>query len=75
MITIDKNKIRIEKNGEDLINYSLYREDKGLVDFKISGVLDSSFSDLTSIKFTNSEIPVVCPMYFWDDHSIGLIKN
>jgi uncharacterized repeat protein (TIGR01451 family) len=67
-------KIRIEKNGEDLINYSLYRKDKGLIDMKTSSILGPEFSDLTSVKFINSMIPVVCPMFFWDDHSIGLIN-
>jgi len=70
----DWYKIRIEKNGEELINYSLYRDGKGLVDIKTSSVLSSEFSDLINVKFINSMIPVVCPMFFWDDHTIGLIN-
>lgn len=68
-------KIRIEKNGEDLINYLLYRKNKGLIDTKTSSILGPEFCDLTNVKFVNTMIPVVCPMFFWDDHSIGLISN
>ena len=65
-------KLRIEKNGIDNIGYSLNRTGIGLVDFKTGNRLSSSFSDLTSIVWSNTKHPVVCPMFFWDEHRIGL---
>ena len=65
-------KLRIEKNGLSYINYSLYRADQGLVDFKTDQRLASYFSNLASIKWSNTKDPVVCPMFFWDEHRLGL---
>lgn len=65
-------KLRIEKNGPTYINYSLYRANRGLVDFKTDQQLGSSFSDLASVEWSNTKNPVVCPMFFWDEHRIGL---
>ena len=70
----DWYKIRIEKNGENYINYSLYRKDIGLVDFKTDDQLSASFSDFTRVKWTSTKNPIVCPMFFWDDHTIGLTQ-
>jgi len=68
-------KIKIEKNGASFINYSLFREDLGLVDFKSHLTLATSFSDLAYIEWINTKEPVVCPMFFWDDHRVGLKNN
>ena len=70
----DWYKLRIEKNGDNYINYSLYRKDIGLVDFKTDSQLSAPFMDFARIKWISSKNPVVCPIFFWDDHSIGLIN-
>jgi len=66
-------KLTIEKNGPTHLNYSLYRAGKGLVDFKTDDQLSSSFSNLASIGWRNTLAPVVCPMFFWDEHRIELV--
>ena len=68
----DWYKLRIEKNGANYINYSLFRSDTGLVDSAISNQLTASFSDFSRVKWSSDKNPVVCPMFFWDDHTIGL---
>jgi uncharacterized repeat protein (TIGR01451 family) len=66
----DWYKLRIEKNGSS-INYYLYRGE-GLVDFKTSNQLSAPFSNFTRIEWSSTKNPVVCPMLFWDEHSVGL---
>ncbi len=68
-------KINIEKNGANYINYSLYRKDMGLVDFKSDLTLEAPFTELAYIEWSNTKEPVVCPMFFWDDHRLGLIND
>ena len=65
-------KIRIERYGEDYINYSLYEVDKGLVDTKSGSAFGPSFSNLARIEWSSTKDPVVCPIFFWDEHKIGL---
>jgi len=68
-------KLRIEKNGLGYIDYSLNRTGMGLVDFKTGNRLSASFSDLASVVWSNTKNPVVCPMFFWDEHRIGLTNE
>jgi len=70
----DWYKLRLEPYQASYVNYTLYRDDKGLVDLKTAESLSAPFSDLASVRFTASLIPVVCPMMFWDDHTIGLVQ-
>jgi uncharacterized repeat protein (TIGR01451 family) len=66
-------KLKIERNEPTYINYSLYRA--GLVDpidFKQDQQLGPSFSNLASIEWSNTKNPIVCPMFFWDEHILGL---
>jgi len=65
-------KLRIEKNGINNVNYFLNRTGVGLVDAKAGGILDAPFSNLTSVEWTSTKNPVVCPMFFWDEHTLGL---
>ncbi|MCK5261369.1 MAG: DUF11 domain-containing protein [Thermoplasmatales archaeon] len=65
-------KIRIEKYGDNYINYSLYQAGKGLVDSQTGSILALSFSNLARIEWSSTKSPVVCPIFFWDEHRIGL---
>ncbi|UCF50487.1 MAG: DUF11 domain-containing protein [Thermoplasmatales archaeon] len=67
-------KLRIEKNGESYINYSISRPIRENVDFAIAGQLAAPFSDFASVEWisnTNPD-PAVCPMFFIDEHKVGL---
>jgi hypothetical protein len=67
-------RLRIEKNGATNINYSISRPIRENVDFAIDGQLAAPFSDFARVEWistTNSD-PAICPMFFWDEHSIGL---
>jgi uncharacterized repeat protein (TIGR01451 family) len=67
-------KLRIEKNGTSSIYYTLSMNDIGVVDNQTGGQLSVSFSDFERVKWSSTTNPdsVVCPMFFWDEHSIGL---
>ncbi len=65
-------KLRIEKNGLNHINYSLYEKENELVDFKTGDQLNAPFSDFTELEWYSTKNPIVCPMFFWDEHVIGL---
>lgn len=66
-------KLRIENEGAGYINYSLYRAGKGLVDSRADAQLSAPISDLAKVIWSSTKNPVVCPMFFWDEHVIELI--
>ena len=77
-------RLKIERVGTDNIRYSLYKQGIGLVDTKedrpLTGFIltrseGSNFSNLAYIEWRNTKNPVVCPMFFWDDHILGLIPE
>jgi len=67
-------KLRI-KNYPSYIVYSLNRTGIGMVDSKTGNHLSTSFSDLADVEWINTKIPIVCPMFFWDEHKLGLINE
>jgi len=71
----DWYKLRIEKSNNPIyINYTLSRKGVGQVDFEQGMNLGTAFSDLVSIEWSNSKNPVLCPMFFWDEHTLGLTQ-
>ncbi|MFH1100576.1 MAG: choice-of-anchor L domain-containing protein [Methanobacteriota archaeon] len=64
--------IRIEKNGAQNINYSLYRSGYGLVDEAIGKQLPAPFTDFAQVEWSSTQNPVVCPLFFWDIHKVYL---
>ena len=67
-------KLRIE-NYPSYIVYSLNRTGIGMIDSKTGNHLSAPFSDLANVEWINTKLPIVCPMFFWDDHRIGLINE
>ena len=65
-------KIHIEKNGENNINYILNRTGVGQVGFETAPQLTAEFENFAQLKFESTKNPIVCPMIFWDEHTIGL---
>ena len=65
-------KIRMEKYGDNYINYSLYQAGKGLVDSQTDSTVGPSFSNLARVEWSSTKSPVACPIFFWDEHRIGL---
>jgi len=68
-------KLKIEENDLGNIDYTLYRNGIGVVDTETGVQLDASFSELASLKWENAYNPVICPMFFWDEHILGLIQS
>jgi uncharacterized repeat protein (TIGR01451 family) len=75
--------IRFEKIDQSHIRFLLYKENAGLLDIKedetlidfTTPELGSTFSNLAYVEFKSYNNPIVCPMYFWDDHIIELIPR
>ena len=67
-------KLRIEKNGTNYIDYSISRTHRGVIEFKTGQKLSEPFTNFARVKWlsTGSSDPKVCPLFFWDEHSIGL---
>ncbi len=66
-------KLRIEKNGTNYIDYSLGRINRGVIEFKTGQRLSVPFLDFARVEWVSTTPdPKVCPMFFWDEHSIGL---
>lgn len=63
--------LRVEQNGTSRLNYSLYRVNVGLTDKKSDSNLGTSLSELTQVKWSTTQNPVVAPMFFWDEHRVG----
>jgi hypothetical protein len=68
-------KLRVEKNGTSNIDYGLYQNGLGLVDFQTGGTLGAPFANLERIEWSNTLDPVVCPIFFWDEHTIGISEK
>jgi len=64
-------KLKIEKTGVNTLKYSLSRHGKGVVDVDYGSEISGSFDDLKAVEFESDENPVVCPMFFWDEHKFG----
>jgi len=67
-------KLKIEKNGENFINYYLDRSGVGQVDFATGNKLPAIFENFAQVEWSSTKDPdpIVCPIFFWDDHTIGL---
>jgi uncharacterized repeat protein (TIGR01451 family) len=66
-------KLRIEKNGDTAMNYSLTRNGVGVTDLITCQGLGSPFSSLARIEWCSTLNPVVSPIIFWDEHTVSLI--
>lgn len=67
-------KIRIEKNQQSNLVYSLYQGSSELVDQKTGIKFPHTFTDIATIEFSSTEDPLQCPMFIWDEHKVGLIN-
>jgi uncharacterized repeat protein (TIGR01451 family) len=68
-------KLRIEKNGDAAMNYSLSRPGGvGMTDFVTGQGLGSSFSNLARVEWYSTRNPVVSPIVFWDEHTVSLVS-
>ena len=67
-------KLKIQKNGTNDIDYILYMNDIGIVDSFTSGKIGALCSELSRVEFktTTNPDPEICPIFFLDEHKIGL---
>lgn len=67
----DWYKLRIEKTGENTLKYSLIRHGAGVLDINYGLEITGSFNDLKTVEFNSEYNPIVCPMFFWDEHKLN----
>jgi len=65
-------KIRIEEDDSQNLEYYLNKSGIGQVAFKTGNRLEDDFSSLTSLRWDSIDNSIVCPIFFWDEHSVGL---
>jgi hypothetical protein len=63
--------LKIQDAGNSL-RYFLYRIGYGLTDTEEAGYLNAPISQLSQVEWSTTKNPVVAPMFFWDEHTIGL---
>ena len=66
-------KLRIEKNGNSAMNFSLIRNGIGVTEQVSCQGLGSPFSSLAHVEWRSTKNPVVSPIMFWDEHTVSLI--
>jgi len=65
-------RLRIGISGSSNISYSLYDTDDVQVGLKVYEQADPLFSGLSCVKWYSTMNPIVCPMFFWDEHILYL---
>ena len=68
----DWYKLRIEEDDSQNLEYYLTKAGEGQVAFATGNKLDANFSTLTTLKWESLTNAVICPLFFWDEHVIGL---
>lgn len=66
-------KLRIAKNSS-MIEYSLYSSIKRAYYNTTGTEIGIPFANFARIKWSSDVNPIVCPIFFWDEHRIGLIN-
>jgi uncharacterized repeat protein (TIGR01451 family) len=64
--------LKVEKSGETNLKYTLTLADGSIACQETLGRVGSPLSDLTRVVFSSSLEPVVCPLVFWDEHTLSL---
>ncbi|MBU0497292.1 MAG: choice-of-anchor L domain-containing protein, partial [Candidatus Thermoplasmatota archaeon] len=65
-------KLRLETSSVTKIKYLLYQQGYGLLDTSFGDVLEVSLAELSSIEWHATGNPVACPLFFFDEHQVGL---
>lgn len=72
--------LKFDRINTNTVSYFLYKsgvlmdtkQDEPITDFILSRSPGSTFSNVAYVEWSSSENAVVCPMFFWDDHIVGL---
>ena len=68
-------KLRLQRNGSNHIRYILERTNGVELSNTTTAKLNGDFSSFSKVEWYSDYEPIVCPMFFWDDHKVGLIEN
>jgi uncharacterized repeat protein (TIGR01451 family) len=67
-------KIKIERYETNKIKYTLFQNTEDHIVYEsIDNQPNPPFSNLKQVKWSSSYNPIICPMFFWDEHQLGLI--
>jgi uncharacterized repeat protein (TIGR01451 family) len=66
-------KLRIEKAVDNTLTYSLEEKGRGVVDTSTDPVVSAPLSNLARVEWRSTQEPVVCPIFFWDEHTVELL--
>jgi len=66
-------KIRVEKNGSSNIDYIIEKINGERFPVVTDNKLNGMISDFEKIEWYSNDEPTVCPIFFLDEHKVGLI--
>ena len=68
----DWYKIKISKIGDDYLKYELTQKAKDIVASNTGSQFPANFEDIERVEIYSTKNPIICPMFFWDEHTVGL---
>jgi len=63
--------LTIRQFDNNYLNYTLYRVGAGITDIKRDNMLNAPLTELSQVVWSTTKNPVVAPIFFWDEHTIG----
>jgi uncharacterized repeat protein (TIGR01451 family) len=67
-------KITIGKVDGNTLRYTLERNGHGSVDSETGQSLNAQLANLAQVRWYSTKEPTVCPIIFWDEHTIHLLR-
>ena len=65
-------RLKIGKSGSENVSYFLYNTEGSQIGNKNYEQVSLPFSNLKRVKWYSAMNPIVCPMFFWDEHILYL---
>jgi uncharacterized repeat protein (TIGR01451 family) len=65
-------KLRFEINGSNLVDYIIEKQSGERFQVVTAEKLEGSFSSFSKVEWYSNSEPIVCPIFFWDEHRVGL---
>ena len=65
--------LKVEKSGETSLKYTLMRAGQGVTDQITASLIGPAISNLAQVVWTSTKEPAVCPILFWDEHTLTLL--
>jgi len=65
-------KLRFERNGSSKVDYIIEKSTGERFQVVTDNKLTGAFSLFSKVEWYSNDEPIVCPIFFWDEHRVGL---